>query len=145
MSTASGWRREAEHPIRERRARARTGTNPRGLAVTADPTEMVARVLAQLPRDPRDLDAEDLAQLVAPQAALAAEAVEVHEAMRQLKRKLSRPDARAAATAVADAQEYARLQRRHGSLLIAGKRLDDYSASALAVLGFDPADLAAGD
>lgn len=107
---------------------------------TAD--EMVALALQQVPSDPAHVTAADLARLAPVHGALAHEAAEIHDRMTALATRLEGPEAEALTLPdlLAAASEQARLEARHGRVLIASKRLDDFTAEAATALGINLAD-----
>jgi hypothetical protein len=103
------------------------------IPVVADPVETVARALQQVPRDPAQVTAADLEQLVSVHAALASEAEHVHARMAEIARRLDGPEGECLGLAdlLAAAREQAALEARDGRLQIANQRLDRFTAEAL--------------
>ncbi|MCW3064781.1 MAG: hypothetical protein JWN32_1953 [Solirubrobacterales bacterium] len=98
--------------------------------MNGDPIEMVARALAQVPRDPTNVSEEHLAQLVRIHAALAHEAEHIRAAMSALARRLENPDRLTLAEVLAAARDEGQLEARHGRVLIASRRLDNFTRDA---------------
>lgn len=107
-----------------------------------DAITFVAQALQRVPQDPAKASAGDLAQLQAIAAALAAEAVQVAEALAGIAHQVegARGDALTLGELIDLGYQQEQLESRHGRLEIASARLDNFTAAAFQANGITIAD-----